>query len=66
MDNFTEAQQLISDAREILESIGECCPVYVSFEKENYTLSCEQVKLIAKALYFADCEIMDLLNQKNE
>jgi hypothetical protein len=65
MSTLTEAQKLISDAREILEEIGETCPAYVSFEKEEYTLNCEQVKVLAKALYFADCEIMDLLKNLN-
>jgi len=65
MSTINKTQLLISDAREILESVGETCPVYVSFEKNEYTLSTEQIKTIAKALYFADCEIMDLLSKTN-
>ena len=65
MSTINETQLLISDAREIIESVGDLCPVYVSFEKNEYTLSAEQIKTIAKALYFADCEIMDLLSKTN-
>lgn len=64
MSTLTEAQILISDAREAIESVGECCPAYVSFEKESYTLSCEQIKTIARALYLADCELDEFINKK--
>jgi len=55
-----EAQQAISEAREILEMIGETCPVYVGFEKPTYTLTAEQMTKIAGALYLADCKIEEL------
>lgn len=54
----------IAEAREILESVGECCPVYVGFEKSEYTLTRDQIQKIAKALYLADCELFEDL--KNE
>lgn len=60
----TKTLELISNARDILEEIGECCPAYVSFERDEYTLSKDQIQLIATALYFADCEISDLLKNK--
>ena len=54
------AQQSIDEARDILESLGETCPVYVSFDEETYTLTGEQMSKIAAALYLAECEIYDL------
>jgi hypothetical protein len=63
MSISNQTQILISEAREILEEAGETCPVYVSFEKDSYTFSCEQVKKLAYALYSADCEIMDLIKK---
>ena len=64
MSILTEAQELLSNAREILEEVGECCPAYVSFERESYTLTCEQIKIIARALYLADCELDEFINKK--
>ena len=49
-----ETLKLIIEAREILESVGETCPVYVGFEKEEYTLKQEYIQKIAKALYLAE------------
>lgn len=49
----------IEEAREILESVGETCPVYVGFEKDSYTLTQEQIQKVARALYLADCAIAD-------
>ena len=63
MQKLTEAQLAISKARDIVEELGETCPVYVSFEKQEYTLTCEQIKAIASALYLADCELHELLNK---
>jgi hypothetical protein len=53
----TEALDAVAEAREILEAVGETCPVYVGFEKSEYTLTQEQIQKIAKALYLADCEL---------
>ena len=52
-----ETQQAIDEARDIIESIGETCPVYVGFEKETYVVTGEQIQKIAGALYLADCEL---------
>lgn len=53
-----ETLNSIAEARDILESVGETCPAYVGFEKEEYTLTREQIQKIAKALYLADCELV--------
>ena len=58
----TETQQAIDEARDIIESIGETCPVYVGFEKETYVVTGEQMQKIAGALYLADCELHDNSN----
>jgi hypothetical protein len=50
---------LIGECREMLESKGECCPVYVSFDKDEYVLSQEEIRLLSRVLYLADCEISD-------
>ena len=51
---------LIGECREILESKGECCPVYVSFDKDEYVLTAEEIRLLSRCLYLADCQIFDL------
>lgn len=53
----TPTQKSISEAREILEMVGETCPAYVGFEKPEYTLTQSQIQKIAEALYLADCEL---------
>jgi hypothetical protein len=50
---------LIGECREMLESKGECCPVYVSFDKDEYVLSQEEIRFLSRVLYLADCEISD-------
>jgi hypothetical protein len=50
----------VAEARDIMESLGETCPVYVSFDEETYTLTREQMTKISAALYLADCLIYDL------
>jgi len=57
---FIKAQESIDEARDIIESIGETCPVYVGFEKETYVVTGEQMKKIYTALYLADCELQDI------
>jgi hypothetical protein len=55
----TEVLETIAKARGILEGKGECCPAYVGFEKETYTLTKEEVHTISKALYLADTELYE-------
>lgn len=57
-----ETLESITEAREILESIGETCPVYVGFEKDQYVLTGQQLQKIARALYLADCELFEDLD----
>jgi hypothetical protein len=57
-----KAQEAIDKARDIIESIGETCPVYVGFEKETYVVTGEQMLKICTALYLADTELQDLSN----
>ena len=52
--------ELIGECREMLESKGECCPAYVSFDKDEYSLTRDEIRLISQCLYLADCEIFDL------
>lgn len=56
----TKTQQAIDEARDIMESLGETCPVYVSFDEETYTLTREQMIKISCALYLADCELDEI------
>lgn len=60
-----EILELISECREMLESKGECCPVYVSFDKDEYSFTKEEIRLLSRCLYLADCEIFDLNNPNN-
>ena len=64
MESRKAALNSIAEAREILESVGEVCPVYVGFEKSEYTLTGQQLQKICEALYLADCELFE--GQENE
>lgn len=57
-----EAQLLLNECRDLIESKGETCPVYVGFEKETYELSKDEMYKIYKCLYVIDYE----LNQNKE
>jgi hypothetical protein len=52
--------ELIGECREMLESKGECCPAYVSFDKAEYSFTRDEIRLLSQCLYLADCEIFDL------
>jgi hypothetical protein len=52
--------ELIGECREMLESKGECCPAYVSFDKDEYSFTRDEIRLLSRCLYLADCEIFDL------
>lgn len=62
MENTTK--QVIQNAREIMESKGECCPVYVGFEKKTYKLTAQEMSEITRALYLADCDIPEEPNSE--
>ena len=51
-----ELRTLVEECRDLLESKGECCPVYVSFEKDQYVLNRKEIHKLAKCLYLIDNE----------
>ena len=55
--NREETQLLLDECRELMESKGETCPVYVGFEKETYELSKDEMYKISRCLYLIDCEL---------
>lgn len=63
MEDQKHSLKIIEEAREIVESIGETCPVYVGFEKSEYIVTGKQMQKIAEALYSADCELYNILNK---
>ncbi len=52
-----ELQFHIDKCIDLLESIGETCPVYVGFEKESYTLTRQEIIALAKCIYLIDTEL---------
>lgn len=52
-----ELQPYIDECRDLLESKGETCPVYVGFEKETYMLTGQEIQSLARCLYLIDCEL---------
>jgi len=52
-----ELQSYIDECRDLLESKGETCPVYVGFEKETYTLTRQEIHSLARCLYLIDTEL---------
>ena len=51
-------KELIAQARDIMESFDTSAAMTIGFEQqETYTLTAEQMTIIAAALYHADCEI---------
>ncbi len=65
MDNkIDQTQELINEARDLMESFDECAAMTVGYNEEEYTLTAKQMNLIAGALYLADCRIKDLNKQR--
>ena len=58
--------EAIANARDILESFDPSAAMTVGFDKEIYSLTSQQMAIIAGALYLADCEIHDLQQSTNE
>ena len=56
----------IANARDIIESFDPSPAMTVGFDEESYSLTAEQMSIIAGALYLADCEIHDLQQSTNE
>ncbi len=59
-------QEIISHARDIMESFDESQAMTVGYDEPIYTLTSEQMGIIASALYLADCELFEKYNQENE
>jgi hypothetical protein len=58
MDTTTLTKEHIAQARDILESFDSAEAMTIGFEQqETYTLTAEQMTIIAGALYLADCEL---------
>ena len=53
----TITQQVIGDARDIMESFDISPAMTIGFDKDEYILTPKQMTTIANALYLADCEI---------
>jgi len=54
---MNNAQKLIDEARDIMESFDDCPAMTLGFENDTYTLTGEQMTKIAGALYLADCDL---------
>jgi hypothetical protein len=52
-------KELIAKARDIMESFDESAAMTIGYDKPSYTLTAEQMLIIAAALYHADCEIQE-------
>jgi hypothetical protein len=66
MTSIEKTQEAISNARDIMESFDQSAAMTVGFDKESYSLTRQQMAIIAGALYLADCEIHDLQQSTNE
>ena len=53
----TITQQVIGDARDIMESFDISPAMTIGFDKDEYILTPKQMTVIANALFLADCEI---------
>jgi len=56
----------IANARDIMESFDPSPAMTVGFDEESYSLTAEQMTIIAGALFLADWEINDLQQSINE
>lgn len=55
-----QEQEQIDKAREIMESFDTAGAATIGFDEPFYTLTAEQMTIIAGALYLADCRIAEL------
>ena len=61
--NKPNTQTAINQARLIMESFDPGGAMTVGYDQSTYTLTSEQMSIIAGALYLADCEIQDILDR---
>ena len=54
----------ISNARDIMESFDSSSAMTVGFDNETYSLTKEQMIIIAEALFLADCEISEIIHER--
>jgi hypothetical protein len=66
MTSIEKTQEAIANARDIMESFDPSAAMTVGFDKETYSLTSQQMAIIAGALYLADCEIHYLQQNTNE
>ena len=52
----------VEKARDLMESFDTSYAMTVGFDEQEYTLTSEQMNLIASALYLADCELNENKN----
>lgn len=56
---------VISEARDLLENFDESGAMTIGFDKPKYTITSEQLQLLAQAIYLADCLIYDIEENEN-
>jgi hypothetical protein len=66
MTSIEKTQEALANARDIMESFDPSAAMTVGFDKEIYSLTSQQMAIIAGALYLADCEIHELQQNTNE
>ena len=66
MTSIEKTQEAIANARDIMESFDPSGAMTIGFDEESYSLTPQQMAIIAGALYLADCEIHDLQQNTNE
>jgi hypothetical protein len=59
---LTETQSAINQARLIMESFDPSGAMTIGFDEPTYTLTAEQMGIIAGALYLADCDLDYLIS----
>ncbi len=63
LKDVKETIVLIDTARELVESKGENCPVFTSYDKKQYRFTGKQMQVIAQALYRADITTNETLKE---
>jgi len=56
----TRTEKALSEARDIMESFDPSPAMTIGFDLPAYTLTAEQMQIIASALYLADSELQSL------
>ena len=56
-DDDDQTQELLNEARDLMESFDDCAAMTVGYDKKEYMLTAKQMTLIAGALYLVDCKL---------